>query len=1185
MDHNSPMQPRIGSFVLGAALGAGGMGTVWSAVHAPSGQSVAVKLLRASLAADPDGLLGFEDEVRAVAALDHPNVVRVYDCGRVGADLELDGATVVAGSPWVAMELCRRGSVANLGLPVAWSDARSLARGLFAALGHAHARGILHRDVKPGNLLLGAGGACLTDFGLALLRGREALRSGGVEVTGTPPYMAPEQFVGDLRALGPATDLYGAACLLWTLLCGTPPYGRGDRSQMQEAHLAAPVPPLRAGVAVPRALEAWFTVALAKDPARRFQSAAHADWALDQVGEADQAAAGPDAAPSSPGGGAVAGPFVSVGTLSVSGPSLYFNDDSFSLMQDTTATTEGPSHAEPVGAPVQDEGDRDPLVEPAPAAAAFELGEAPPFPLDWRRPSAAKGRATLLAQSGLGVVGMLEPALCGREDEQDRLWATLHHVVASRQPRAVVLTGPSGVGKSRLARWTCERAAEVGVARSWVARHDPPPGGRDGVGPMLARWLRCDDEAPGPARARAARALRALGMDNPNQREVLIVLALGRDAVAGPAEVGAALVAGLRREAGAAAMVLWLDDVQWGGHALALAATVLGVPDLPVLVILTARDESLVDRPVDAAELRALQARAATETLALAPLGPAASARLVSQVLDLDAGFAAALEARVAGNPLFALELVGDWVRRGLLQPGPAGFRPVEGADLVLPPSIEGLWSERLAAIDGDLDPRLLELAAVMAGGSRELLLRDWRAALRCLGREPTIEDENLLVHRLVDARLGQVAPGRRGEGFGFVHAMVAEALGRRAEGAGRLVSLHGAAAEALRDSVDADAKERRARHLLMAGEAAGALPPLLDTASARSRVGDWGQALGLYDDAHRAAQQMSLPIGDPRWADINLGRAKARSMRGEYDLAFELLDASINQAGAGWERVLPRLYNARAVLRRDQGQVDAALDDVAQAIAGSRLVGDLHGVATAQRTLAMLDLDRGALDDAERSLVQAFVGFNDCADLHLAATCQLLLFGVARMRGALDQAEGHNRRASSLFAAAGSRFGEAECLGNAGEICRLRGDFTGAEHNYRETLALQRARGAGESAITELNLGLVLLRQGRVIDARQELEAARRGLDSQGRRPLAAQADLGLAVCAAWEGDDTTCRSLSASAESAVDALGLADPDLLWLAKELASTADEPCARLGAAMAREQELRLGAAEAAWPAT
>lgn len=262
---------RLGEYELLDTLGAGGMGTVYRARHIDSG---AVRALKTLVAADPELLARFQREGEGQARVDdHPHIVRVHTLGR-------DGAT------WfLVMDLVEGGSLARRlreALPPPDVAARWV-RDLALAVEHAHSRGVLHRDLKPDNVLFDGEVPKLVDFGLAKLVDARSLTATGT-VLGTPAYMAPEQVDGARGGVSVATDVYGLGGVLYACLTGRAPFEGGSMLQiMLQALEEPPVPPRALRPEVPAALEAVCLRALEKDPARRFTSAAALAEALEDA--------------------------------------------------------------------------------------------------------------------------------------------------------------------------------------------------------------------------------------------------------------------------------------------------------------------------------------------------------------------------------------------------------------------------------------------------------------------------------------------------------------------------------------------------------------------------------------------------------------------------------------------------------------------------------------------------------------------------------------------------------------------------------------------------------------------------------------------------------------------------------------------------------------------------------------
>lgn len=256
-----------GRYVIERELGAGGMARVYEALDKRYGRKVAVKVLRPELAAEV-GAERFLREIETSATLRHPHIVPLFDSG------DSDGFLYYV-MPLVEGESLRTRLDRENQLPV--EEALGIAREVAGALGYAHERGVVHRDVKPENVLLENGHAVVVDFGIARAIGSVGTATQGLTrgvALGTPRYMSPEQSTGEDELDG-RSDQYSLACMLYEMLCGHPPFEAGSFARLAYQHLMEAPPPMsRFRPAVPAAVSTAVERALSKQAAQRFDTMA-----------------------------------------------------------------------------------------------------------------------------------------------------------------------------------------------------------------------------------------------------------------------------------------------------------------------------------------------------------------------------------------------------------------------------------------------------------------------------------------------------------------------------------------------------------------------------------------------------------------------------------------------------------------------------------------------------------------------------------------------------------------------------------------------------------------------------------------------------------------------------------------------------------------------------------------------
>jgi hypothetical protein len=281
-------------------------------------------------------------------------------------------------------------------------------------------------------------------------------------------------------------------------------------------------------------------------------------------------------------------------------------------------------------------------------------------------------------------------------------------------------------------------------------------------------------------------------------------------------------------------LVLWIDDVQWALEAVQLCAYLAKHdPEIPALVVLTARDDVLWSDPVIREMLAALRPERITVEALSADDGKA----LVSALLPLEPDLVERIAARTEGNPLFAVQLVGDWVARHWLLPGKDGFRLAPAIDPGLPDDLFRVWSDRIERFLSTREPNDGDALELAAAYGQEVALEPW---LLVAGKNDCSPSAGLVAA----LSLERLAHERADGSWAFAHGMLREAVLRRAEEGERRRALHLAWAEWFRGRDD----EALGRHLLEAGEFAGAVLPLLVAAERHLARGEARRALALLD-------------------------------------------------------------------------------------------------------------------------------------------------------------------------------------------------------------------------------------------------------------------------------------------------------------------------------------------------
>ncbi|HEC21898.1 MAG TPA: hypothetical protein ENI95_03155 [Chloroflexi bacterium] len=270
---------KLGPYEIVEFISSGGMAEVYKGYHPDLDRYVAIKIVGRHLQSDPVFNARFRREAKAIAQLRHPNIVQVYDFG------------AAEGGHYMVMEYVEGITLADLldqvragERTLEMDDVIFIIRQIAAALDHAHKKGVIHRDVKPGNILITRSGqAILTDFGLALLRSRNAEDDSSGSAFGTPEYMAPEQ-ISDSRAAGPASDIYSLGVVLYEMVTGEVPFRADSVVDTALRHLNENAPdPRLLNPDLPEGVAQVILKALAKSPRDRYRRAVQMALELEQA--------------------------------------------------------------------------------------------------------------------------------------------------------------------------------------------------------------------------------------------------------------------------------------------------------------------------------------------------------------------------------------------------------------------------------------------------------------------------------------------------------------------------------------------------------------------------------------------------------------------------------------------------------------------------------------------------------------------------------------------------------------------------------------------------------------------------------------------------------------------------------------------------------------------------------------
>ena len=573
-------------------LGEGSVGDVWLAEHIETGGHCAIKILHTEGDNKGSAERSFNREVRAMAKLSHPSVIEVYDFGRT-----------TQGSPYVAIENVPGHSLGSyVKGSWTWPQLWGVIDGILSGLNHAHSRELIHRDLKPNNILVtpmvaGLGAIKIVDFGIALTTD-DASRVGR-RIEGTPAYIAPEAAQGQIASIGPWTDLYSFGVILYEILTGRLPfYGRNLLNHHQ--HTPPPELKIRSEVDAPAGLLPIVTKLLNKFPSERYLNVTALRKDLEQLPIADRIE-----------------------------PLLPIEEDEDSYLD-------------------------------------FSMDGSIDFSMDEPLEHLGSGGEVLQPMSsmvGVGLFHLRPPPLVGRKSSQEELEIAAQEVLEKHSPRVVLIEGEAGLGKSRLVDWLRARIEEWGLMQVCIVRSEPQRSGgglRQAILRMLGAPQATTQQADLVLQARfksEAAIQNARSALWPESDTSLSEQERGLDLESRP-RVAVQLLCDLAQ---GQPLMFWADDAHWSpeGRILRIFNLLSAEQGQAFLLIATLRP---TQRRTVRSMRRALLGQGG-RLISLQPVPIQTLATSLSALVKLPDGLVELACAHSHGNPLIAVEAVRGYLR------------------------------------------------------------------------------------------------------------------------------------------------------------------------------------------------------------------------------------------------------------------------------------------------------------------------------------------------------------------------------------------------------------------------------------------------------------------------------------------------------------------------------------------
>lgn len=1119
-----------GRYRLEALLGKGGFGQVWKAWDERLGAHVAIKTLLAKLSKDQRARARFGREILTAARLYHPHIVPILDSGRLQD-----------GRPFFAMEY-----LDGHGLPSYYHDLHTLLllyEQLLDALAYAHARGVVHRDLKPDNVIITQEPGSppvlrLLDFGVAMLdEGAGADQMLKMSLTrpgapiGTVSYMSPEQAAGEPSSVGPASDLYSVGVMLYEALTGKLPF-EGDWMFVLVQHVRTPppAPQWRHRFQPPDAegLKDLLGALLHKSFHQRPECAAHVSARL-------------------------------------------------SALRASIASLEEELFADLSALELSLRDDLEPTLD-APSSSSSR---------PWRHISVST-EITMQGEEHVSLLRLVDAPLVGRHVEQERMLQLLNEIAHQRQTQVLLIDGPAERGKSRLLRWLMEDAHRRGVARV-LEIHIGDGGLSDAMRGALYRWLRLPRLERAPLLQRIKEVLDLNDADCDALCDFLLTRAVEPDEASRERwmRLWQKFIWQLAAHPRPRPLLIAIDGVgdaqstevsEW--LTLLLSVARLGRHALLVVWALDIESER-------AEALTTLIEREDSTLLSLPTLSKEAQAELARYyVPDLSVEIVELLTRRSMGSPLYIREQLLEWIESDALVASTQGMVLSSDRAGAMPVQLEAVMLSRIEKFiarheDAQEARRGMLLLAHLGQSFPEAL-----AQRLCLGFELDLTE--MLAEGFIERR-----PGARESEIAFSAGLMRDLLHQMARERGRRAHWLAQAIEqriqyGLEAMVQSDwemaerclavawvlCDEMPAHHALnawrlklldsMAGVAwrrrevstltercrmlaqlgASITDPEVQSAFS-ALMSLWAGLLAIlkeeYEGAHRRfkaglmmlTESESSPV-DALKARLLRAKAHAHMATGEKDEGRRVLGEAIVEFRRRRERAIEinpllALEEADAIgdiasIMADKGELTEACERLETLLRIYRYHGDRQGEALTLmrrcRIWRRLETPERAADDLQR----ANALMREIDDRRGLALARWEQGSVVMAQGHLDDADLHFQTATKLFETIGEQTSAAMCENIRGEIARKQGRLVAAIQHYqsfRQVMAESKhVHGLG---LADINIGWVYLSAQRPAQALTSFQSARQTLNQGGPQDELFNACIGMAAAAARLDDSST--------------------------------------------------------------